>query len=237
VVVAVQLHEDPSPQESSFEHVHAPVTLTSGSPENALHVEMVYVRPAMTLKLYDRMQIEPLFPFEPLPENPDAQTLVHAEQTPLEHDDPDPQALPQRPQCTLLVAVLTQAPLHKVVPVGQAHAPREQVEPVAQVTPQDPQWALLLRRSTQAAPQSVSPDAQAQVPATQLRPVVQAFPHAPQCALLLLVLTQVPPQRVCPAGQVHAPATQVCPEPQTLPQRPQCRVLVDSETSQPLPAN
>lgn len=54
---------------------------------------MVYVRPATTEKEYDRMQTVPLPPFDPLPENPEAQRVEQVEHAPLAQANPVPQAL------------------------------------------------------------------------------------------------------------------------------------------------
>jgi hypothetical protein len=73
-----------------------------------------------------------------------------------------PQALPQTPQLTSLVATSTHAPAQSTKPAGQTHFPTTQVLPAAQALPQLPQLAGLVDRSTQLVPQA--PKGEAQVP-------------------------------------------------------------------------
>src|SRR5438552_18562621 len=67
VEAAVQVHCDPRPQESSLRQEQAPLTTRYGSPEKLPQVEIVYVWPWTTLKLYEATQLAPLFPLLPLP--------------------------------------------------------------------------------------------------------------------------------------------------------------------------
>jgi hypothetical protein len=68
------------------------------------------------------------------------------------------QALVQRPQCSMSVAVLAHAPPQAAVPAGHdpAHAPAAQTWPDAQGVPHPPQFIGSEPVSTQAVPQEVS---------------------------------------------------------------------------------
>jgi hypothetical protein len=64
-------------------------------------------------------------------------------QVPFQQLVPVPQGMPQPPQLALLDRVSTQAPVHSVVPLGQAQAVPWQVLPFKQALLQAPQWELL----------------------------------------------------------------------------------------------
>ena len=57
---------------------------------------MVYLRPATTGKVYDRRQVTPRPPFDPLPENPETQRVEQVEHVPFAQASPVPQGTPGR---------------------------------------------------------------------------------------------------------------------------------------------
>lgn len=128
--------------------------------------------------------------------------------TPFVQACPPVQTVPQPPQFAVSVAVLTQIPLHRVWPTGQAeevHTPFAQLCPLAQVMPQPPQLAVSVAVLTQVVPQRVWPTGQAgkvQAPPTHVRPAAQTLLQDPQLALSVAVLTQVPLQTVWPLAQL-----------------------------------
>jgi hypothetical protein len=165
------------------------------------------------------------------------------------------QALPQDPQCALLLCASTQAPAQKVCPEAQRsrHAPLVQVRPTPQALPQAPQLASSVWRFTSQPElgllsQSAKPEAQAmlQRPVVQLRvalaPVAQTVPQAPQVAGSLWRSTQEFPQRTwfvaqpeMHTGVMPAVEHRGVPLPHARPQAPQLRE-VSRAVSQPLDA-
>lgn len=109
------------------------------------------------------------------------------------HCTPAAHALPQVPQCTVLVCRSTHSPAQSVWPVGQArHAPPVQTRPAAHGAPQALQCASSVCVSTQTLPHIVRPAAHWHLPPTQLWPIVQTLPHAPQWASLVASVTSQP---------------------------------------------
>lgn len=110
-------------------------------------------------------------------------------------------ALSQLPQLLTSACVLTQSPLHSVVPLGQleTQAPFEQTSPEAQAVPQAPQLLPLVCRFTQTPPHRSRPPVHVfvQTPFSQL---AVAFgggaghprPQPPQFDRSLAKLTQAP---------------------------------------------
>jgi hypothetical protein len=107
------------------------------------------------------------------------------------------------PQFAPSLEVLVQAPLQKVSPAGQTHAPSWQVCPPTHALPHAPQFAGSLVRSMQATPHGVYPALQSKLQVLAVHAgwawamlVVHAVEHDPQCAGSLVVSAQVDPQSV-----------------------------------------
>ena len=90
--------------------------------------------------------------------------------TPEAHTCPEAHARPHAPQFDVSVCVLTQLPLHRVVPVAQVlvHTPAVHACPVEHARPHAPQFDASLCVLTQVEPQSISPLGHAHTPAAQL---------------------------------------------------------------------
>ena len=138
--------------------------------------------------------------------------------------------IPQAPQLSRLVRVLTHLLLQLVCPLGQAsrHLPMTQTWPAVQLVPQVPQllasdWVL-----TQAPLQLDWPEGQltTHLPAVQILPAPHLVPQAPQCMASDLVLTQAPLQLVWVPGQT-SPALQAWSQP------PQCLELLLTSVQRP----
>jgi hypothetical protein len=109
------------------------------------------------------------------------------------------------------VAVLTQAPVQSVVPVGHPHTPEVHTAPVTQTVPHAPQLLTSVDKLAQVvAPlksvQAVVPVGHEQALEAHTCPPVQAVPQAPQLLASLVKLTQAPVQQVAvPLQQATAP--------------------------------
>jgi hypothetical protein len=119
----------------------------------------------------------------------DAQVTWHI---PLEHTWPPGHTLPQAPQCSRSVAVLTQTLLLQSVCVpGQLcmHAPLTHTCPAAQALPQAPQCWALARVSTQAPMQAAWPLGQvtsvaASMPPSAVPPTTDELSHPPTASII-----------------------------------------------------
>jgi len=78
-------------------------------------------------------------------------------QVPAEQSCVAPHTVVQDPQCDGSSWVLTQAPLHEVVPPVQVHTPALHAVPAGHALPHEPQFALLLETLTQVRLQFVLP--------------------------------------------------------------------------------
>src|SRR6185369_3590902 len=105
--------------------------------------------------------------------------------TPALHTAPVEHGLLQPPQCSRLVCVSTQAPLHAICVPGHTQAPAVQLCPLAQAFSHEPRWAVVVRSAqaplhkTCGAVQLVT--GALQMPWSQIWFWSQAIAQLPQC--------------------------------------------------------
>jgi hypothetical protein len=117
----------------------------------------------------------------------------------------------QEPQCCASLARSTQAPLHRVCPLGQPQLPPMHGVPALHVLPQVPQFAVLASKSTHVPLHAICPlgQATAHLPCTHDSPLLQAAPHAPQSLGFVAVSAHSTPPPLSAQGWKGQVAEQV----------------------------